>query len=172
LAKVAGRDDRFMTSVTQKAISTARVDLSPEHRQPAGWRVVLSAVAAILASIVADAVVVAIGEAIFPATKGYTHFRFADYAKLTVIGVIIACAAWPIITRVTSAPRWLFLRLAVVVTLVLWLPDLYLLYRGQPTKAVAVLMIMHVAIAVVTYQLLVRGAPPRPVSRERAVGRQ
>ena len=153
-----------MTSVTQKAMSAARVDLLPEHRQPAAWRVVLATVAAILVSIVADAVVVAIGEAIFPATKGYAHFRFADYTKLTVIGVIIAGAAWPITTRVTSAPRWLFFRLAVLVTLVLWLPDLYLLYRGQPTDAVVVLMIMHVVIAVVTYQVLVRVAAVRPAS--------
>ena len=108
--------------------------------------------------------VVAIGEAIFPATKGYAHFQFADYTKLTVIGVIIAGAAWPIITRVTSAPQWLFFRLAVLVTLVLWLPDLYLLYRGQPTDAVAVLMVMHVVIAVATYQMLVRVAAVRPVS--------
>jgi len=33
-----------------------------------------------------------------------------------VIGVIIACAAWPILTRVWCAPRSLFLRLAVLVT--------------------------------------------------------
>jgi len=58
-----------------------------------------------------------------------------------VIGVIIASAAWPIVTRVTSAPRWLFCRLAILVTLVLWLPDLYILYRGQPADAVAVLMV-------------------------------
>jgi hypothetical protein len=148
-----------MTSVTQKAIAMARLDLVPEHRQPAAWRVVLAAVAAIVASVLADAVVVALGELIFPATKGYSHFQFADYTKLTVIGVIIASAAWPIITRVTSAPQWLFARLAIVVTLVLWLPDIYILYRGQPTDAVAVLMVMHVVIAVVAYNLLVRVAP-------------
>ena len=53
-----------------------------------------------------------------------------DYAKLTVVGVIIACVAWPIVTRMSSAPRWLFFRLAILVTLVLWLPDLYILYMG------------------------------------------
>jgi hypothetical protein len=39
------------------------------------------------------------------------HFRFADHPKLTVVGVVIACAAWPIVTRMSSAPRWLFFRL-------------------------------------------------------------
>jgi hypothetical protein len=91
----------------------------------------------------------------FPTTRGYGHFAFSDYAKLTVAGVIIAGLAWPIVTRITSAPRWLFLRLAVIVTVVLWLPDLMILAKGQPARAVAVLMAMHVAIAVITYGLLV-----------------
>ena len=121
--------------------------------------------ASVAGSLIADAILVAIGEAVFPGTKGYVHFRFSDYAKLTVIGVVIACAAWPVVTRVTSAPRWLFSRLAVLVTLFLWLPDLYILYRGQPGDAVAVLMVMHLAIALVTYNLLVRAAPVRPGRR-------
>lgn len=50
-------------------------------------------------------------------------------------------------TRISSAPRWLFFWLAVLVTLLLWLPDLYLLDLGQPGRAVAVLMVMHLAIA-------------------------
>jgi hypothetical protein len=37
----------------------------------------------------------------------------------------------------------LFFRLAVLVTLVLWLPDLYLEDLGQPGRAVAVLMVMR-----------------------------
>jgi hypothetical protein len=56
-------------------------------------------------------------------------------------------------------PRWLFFRLAILVTVVLLLPDVYILYRGQPTDAVAVLIAMHLAIALVTYSLLVRLAP-------------
>ncbi len=68
--------------------------------------------------------------------------------------------------RRASAPTWprrprLFC--AIVVTLVLWLPDLYILYRGQPPPAVAVLMVMHLAIAVVTYNVLVRAAPVGPL---------
>jgi hypothetical protein len=73
--------------------------------------------------------------------------------------VIIASVAWPVTTRITSAPRWMFFRMAILVTLVLWLPDLYILDRGQPAKAVAVLMVMHLAIALVTYNALVRIAP-------------
>jgi len=44
---------------------------------------------------------------------------------------------------------------------VLWLPDVFILMKGQPAKAVAVLFVMHVAIALVTYNALVRLAPVR-----------
>ena len=122
---------------------------------------VLATLVSLVGSLLADAALVAIGTAAFPSTKGYVHFQFSDYAKLTIIGVIIACVAWPIVTRISSAPRWLFFRLAIVVTLVLLLPDVYLLKQGQPAKAVAVLMCMHLAIALVTYNALVRIAPIR-----------
>jgi hypothetical protein len=142
-------------------VSLARLDFSPQHRQPAAVRVVLATIAALAGSLIADAILVAIGKAVFSGISKYPHFRFSDYGKLTVIGVLIACLAWPVVTRMSWAPRWLFLRLAVLVTLVLWLPDLYLLYLGQPARAVGVLMLMHLAIALVTYNLLVRLAPVR-----------
>jgi hypothetical protein len=123
---------------------------------------VVAIVGSLAGSLAADALLVAIGNAVFPATKGYVHFRFADYGKLTILGVVIACLAWPLVTWISSAPRWLFLRLAVLVTLVLWLPDLWILAKGQPFDGVLVLMLMHVAIALVTYNLLVRVAPPPP----------
>jgi hypothetical protein len=66
--------------------SLARIDLAPRHRQPLTGRVLLATAAAIGGSLAADAILVAVGEAVFPGTKGYVHFRFADYAKLTVIG--------------------------------------------------------------------------------------
>ena len=112
--------------------------------------------------LAADAILVVIGVAVFPSTKGYVHFQFSDYSKLTIIGVLIACVAWPIVTRISSAPRWLFFRMAIVVTLVLWPPDLYILHQGQSGRAVAVLMVMHLAIAVVTYNCLVHIAAIRP----------
>ena len=85
----------------------SRIDFSPAHRQPQWWRVGLATVLAIALSLAADAALVAIGTRLFPATKGYVHFQFSDYAKLTVLGVVIACAGWPIVTRISSAPRWL-----------------------------------------------------------------
>ena len=142
-------------------MSLARIDFAPAHRQPSTLRLLLASAVSIAGSLIADAVIVALGEAVWSDTKGYVHFKFADYGKLTVIGVVIACIAWPIVTRVCAAPRWLFLRLAVLVTLVLLLPDVYIWYLGQPGNAVTVLMVMHLAIGVVTYAALVHLAPTR-----------
>jgi hypothetical protein len=150
-----------LDTIIDRSLDLVKVDFAPTHRQPSVARVLLATAVSLVVSLAADATIVVIGEAAVPSTKGYVHFQFSDYSKLTVIGVIIACAAWPIVTRISSAPRWLFFRLAIVVTLALFVPDLYILYQGQPAKAVAVLMVMHLAIALVTYNALVRLAPVR-----------
>jgi hypothetical protein len=149
-----------------KAASLVHVDFAPSHTQPPWARVALATVVSLVGSLLADALAVVAFQAVFPATKGYAHFQFADYAKLTIIGVIIACAGWPVTTRISSQPRWLFLRMAIAVTLVLFAPDFYILYLGQPGNAVAGLFVMHVAIALVTYNALVRLAPVRPLADE------
>jgi hypothetical protein len=148
-----------------RALALCRVDFPPAPRQPSAARVVAVTIVSIAGSLAADAALVAIGTAAFPSTRGYVHFQFHDYARLTVIGVVIACLVWPVVTRISSQPRWLFFRLAILVTLALWLPDLYILVRGQSAEAVAVLMIMHLAIALITYNCLVHLAKLSAMSR-------
>ncbi|MBV8463742.1 MAG: hypothetical protein JO368_10635 [Acidimicrobiales bacterium] len=143
----------------ERLLQLIHFDLAPRHRQPSSVRVAAATLVAISGSLVADAGLVAAATRLFPATKGYHHFAFGDYAPLTVLGVLIAAAGWPIVTRVSSAPRWLYLRAAIVTTVVLFLPDLWLLLKGDEVTAVLVLMAMHVAIAVITYNALVRLAP-------------
>ena len=160
----------------QRVLDLVRLDFAPPHRQPSGGRLVLATIVSIAGSLLADALIVVIAQAVAASTKGYVHFQFGDYAKLTVVGVIIACVAWPITTRITSQPRLMFFIMAIAVTLVLWLPDVYILVKGQPAKAVAFLFLMHLAIALVTYNALVRLAPIRAqrrasAQRARQVGR-
>jgi hypothetical protein len=148
-----------LPSWLDRVLRAVRMDFAPSDRPPSALRVLVALVISVAGSLAADALLVAAGTALFPSTKGYAHFQFHDYARLTIIGVVIACLAWPVVTRISSAPRWLFFRLAILVTLVLWLPDLYILDLGQPARAVAVLMLMHLAIALVTYNCLLHIAP-------------
>jgi hypothetical protein len=145
----------------RRTLALLRLDFTPSYRRPAATRLLLATVLSVGCSLLADAALIAVGTTIFPSTKGYTHFRFEDYAKLTIIGVVIACAAWPVVVRLSSAPRWLFLRAAIAVTVVLLLPDIYILHQGQPPRAVGILMVLHLAIGVITYNLLVHVAPVR-----------
>lgn len=149
------------TTLLERARTAARFDSSPPHRQPrpGPWAAALAV--SVVGSLLADALLVVIGEAVFPSTKGYDHFQFGDYAPLTIFGVVVACIAWLAVTRLTAAPRWVLLRLAVVVTVVLLLPDAAILTQGEPWRAVLFLVFMHLAIAVITYNALVRIAPPR-----------
>lgn len=145
-------------------LELARVDLDVRREPPSWPRWVLALVVANVGSLISDAILVAIGTRIFPSTQGFGHFQPTDYGKLTLIGVTIACVGWPVVTRLSSQPGWLFLRLAVLVTLVLWLPDLWILVHGEPIRGVGVLMTMHLAIAFITYNALVHLAPVRDAS--------
>jgi hypothetical protein len=153
-----------LPSAVDRVLRLFHVDFAPAGRPPSAVSVVAASIVSIAGSLAADAILVTIGQAVFPSTRGYAHFQFPDYSKLTVIGVMIACLAWPVVTRISSAPRWLFLRMAVAVTLVLWLPDVYILALGAPPKAVAFLLLMHLAIALVTYNCLVHIAKTKPLA--------
>lgn len=155
------------STLVQRARHLARIAPAAAS-PPAPTRILAAAAVAVAGSLAAAAALVRGGTALFPSTRGYAHFRPVDYAGLTVVGVLTACVAWPVVARLTPSPRWLFLRLAVVVTALLWLPDLWLIARGQPLRAVGVLMAMHLAIALVTYQALVRVAPAAPPGAARA----
>jgi Family of unknown function (DUF6069) len=150
------------STITDRARSLTRFDLSPRHRPPRS--VVAAAVTALCValSLLADELLVLAGTAVFPSTKGYVHFQFGDYAKLTIIGIVVAGLGWPIVARLTSDSRWVFVRLAIAVTAVLLLPDLYIWIQGQSGRAVLVLVAMHLAIGLITYNVLVRLAPVRP----------
>jgi H+/Cl- antiporter ClcA len=136
------------------------IDFQPQ-RPPMLRTVFIATIAAVIGSLLADAILVKIGQQLFPSVANYQHFQFSDYSKLTVIGVLFACAGWPIVARISSQARKLFRLMAVLVTLVLLLPDAAIWYLGQPALGVFVLVWMHIAIAVVTYYSLVLISPVR-----------
>ncbi|MBW4096099.1 MAG: hypothetical protein HIU81_12420 [Acidobacteria bacterium] len=146
-------------SVLSKAAAYFTIDFPKGQRQPALGRFIVAAIVSVVVSLAACAVIVVIGTAIFPATKGYEHFGFLNYAKLTVPGVLAACLAWPAVTLISSRAVRLFVWLTVAVTVVGLVPDAWILFRGAPAAAVLVLVVMHIALALVTFPALVLIAP-------------
>ncbi len=151
-------------SLTERTLARWHVDMKPSDLQPPGVRLLAVALLAVLCSLGANALIVEVATHLKTAIKGYPHFHFDDYGTLTVVGVLAAGIAWFIVLRVSSTPRWLLLRLAILVTVVLWIPDVYLFTKHEPTAAVITLMIMHAAVAFVTYNLLVHFAAPSRIA--------
>jgi hypothetical protein len=157
--------DQFPKSL-QPLLRAFRIDFKPQSPPPPVLLLVATVVS-LGGSLLADWLLVKLGTHVFPSTRGFDHFQFSDYAKLTIIGVVIACAGWPLVTRVTSQPRRLFLQAAIAITIILLAPDAYIWHNGASGKAVFVLVWMHVAIAVVTYNALVHLAPVGRARRPR-----
>ena len=128
---------------------------------PSGPRVAFVTALAASASVAVNFALVHLATAFDPGLQHYSHFRFSDYGTLTVVGVICAGVAWYVATRNLTAPRPTFFRVAVVSMVVLWIPDVWLLIKHEPTRAVSFLIVMHLAIALITYNLLVFAAPVR-----------
>lgn len=128
-------------------------------RPPSRRSLGVATIVAVAGSLGIDAALAAVATAMFPTLRNYGHFQLGDYGLLTVIGVVLACLSWPLVLRIVDEPRRAYFRLAVTVTVLLWLPDAWLLFRHQPVGAVLVLMAMHLGIAVVTYNAVVHLAP-------------
>ena len=64
---------------------------------PSPLRLLVASLVALGGSLLADWLLVKLGVHVFPSTRGFAHFQFGDYAKLTIIGVVIACAGWPLV---------------------------------------------------------------------------
>lgn len=150
-----------MTTTLLRGPAAFHLDLPMGRAQPRLWRWIIAAVLAIVLSVAACAALAAIGTAAFPSTAGYEHFQFADYTRLTIVGVLGAAIGWPIVTLLTTKAPRLYLWAAIAVTIVSFAPDLWILRGGQPAAGVAVLAVMHVAVAIVTYPAMVLIAPQR-----------
>ncbi len=126
---------------------------------PSGLRVGLITAVAAIGSVFVNAVIVWIAKVANPSLQNYSHFRLWDYGTLSVVGVAGAGVAWYIASRYLATPRVVFFRVAIAVTLVLWAPDVWILVKHEPTRAVLFLALMHLTVALITYNLLVFAAP-------------
>ncbi len=149
-------------SLTQRAFRFTVTGPAPGTAPPAHRRVMTAGLAAAALSLAADVVLVAIGRAAFTVPASFGKFAFGTYALLTVLGVAGATLSWDAVTRLSSRPAWLLTRLAALVTALLLVPDFLLLGTpGNPAGPVVILMLMHLAIAAVTYIALIKIAPVR-----------
>jgi hypothetical protein len=144
-------------ALVRRALNVIHLDLRVLSDLPAAVRIILAGGVAAVGSLIADVILVALGKAAFnPISFG--PFHASAWVPLTILGVAGATVGWGILVHLTSEPRWVVFRAAVLVTLVLLLPDVGLL-PSNPTGPVLTLMAMHIAIAVITTVALLRISP-------------
>ncbi len=126
---------------------------------PSIARVALATTFAASASVLVNFALVHLAISFDPTLTYYAHFRLSDYGTLSVLGVLCAGAAWYLVAHNVTEPRTMFFRVAVVSMLILWIPDVWLYVKHEPTRAVTYLVVMHLAVALITYNSLVFAAP-------------
>ena len=150
------------SSPAQRALRLTATSSSPKAAPPTYRRLAAAGFIAAVISLAADVVLAAAGPAAFTVPVSFSKFSFGSYGLLTVLGIAGATATWWAVTRLSSRPKWLLTRLAAGVTALFLIPDFLLLGTpANPTGPVAVLMLMHLAIAAITYTALITIAPVR-----------
>lgn len=142
-------------SLARPASRLTETGPAPDAAPPAHRRVAAAGLAAAAISLAAGAVLATIGQTAFTVPASFGKLAFGTYAVLTVLAVAGATATWCAVTRLSSRPKWLLTRLAALATALFLIPDFLLLGTpGNPTGPVVIVMLMHLALAVITYTAL------------------
>ena len=144
-----------------RLVSSLGLGIVPRSRQPGAARWILASILAIGLSLLACRGIALAAFGFDPLLAGYGHLQFGDYSRLVILGVAAACVAWRVVAAVSARARFAFLILAILVTVVGFAPDVWILHLGQPPAGVEALVAMHLALALITYPVLVLVSPQR-----------
>jgi hypothetical protein len=113
---------------------------------------------AIAAAVIANLIIRTLGVAIFNVPESFLPLQVGSTVMFTVIGVLGAVITFAIIARVTRNPARVFRIVALVVLILSFIPDFFLLdnpmFPGASVGAIATLMLEHVAAAAISVGLL------------------
>ena len=125
-------------------------------------------VAAAIVAVALDAGIAAIAHAA-GVPHGFNPLHLASYAGLTILGVVLAAAAWAIIRARSATPRLILSRLVPGVVALSLVPDLILGLSKQEAHTtwggVVALMLMHLAVTAVAVPAFVVSMPLRDTAR-------
>lgn len=130
------------------------------NRQVALGRLLWAGPLTIVAATIASVLIQQIAVALLNPDPAFLPLTMAPPIAFTVIGVLGAVIVFGLIGRFAKNPVALFQRVALIVLIVSFIPDIMMLVTGfNPGTTVAnvvVLMIMHVVAWVITVQMLTR----------------
>jgi hypothetical protein len=138
------------------------VDWPKRAHQPRPIEFVMASIVAISGSLIACIVVVTLTSRWFPLALKNSHMQFADYYVPIIVTVAIGCAAWPVVTWISSRGRRLFLCVGIAVVVLIVALDVWIFDANRPVATAAIMVAMHLGVALVTYLSLVFLAPQWP----------
>ena len=125
-------------------------------------RIVLATAIALVLSVSADLGIEAFARQAFAVSPDFEPFQ-GTVAPYTAAGVVLAGLAFAVLRQFARDAARVYVRVAVVVLVLSWIPDVALLLINEPgatVPAVASLMVMHTVAAAIVVTLLVRIAAP------------
>jgi hypothetical protein len=148
------------------AVATPR----PSQTRAIAWgRYALVALATVIAAVVANLLVYAIGNLVVGYDPQFVVLATTGGTILfTVVPAIVAVLLYAALLRFASDPVRLFTRIAAVVLVISVIPDFTYIpsVPGASPSQTAVLIIMHIVAALVIVSMLARFTPD--VTRDRA----
>ena len=113
---------------------------------------------AVLASVIANVLVSITAVALLCISPEFDPLHVGPVIGFTVVGVLGAVLVFALVARFSRRPVRLFRRIALVVLLLSFMPDLSLLnaspYAGTTVQSVIALMLMHVVAWLISVSLL------------------
>ena len=146
--------------------SSSSTSSAPVASPAVSWgRFALIGVATVIAAVLANFLVYALGSVIVGYDPGFVVLATTGGTILfTVVPAIVAVLLYAVLLRFSGNPSRVFTNIAVVVLAVSLIPDLTYIpsVPGATSGQTAVLMVMHVVAAVVIVSMLTRLTPSRP----------
>jgi hypothetical protein len=148
--------------VTRHDVGGVKMSAEVSVEQVDSGRLWLAGLVAVVLAVVGNVIVGTLAQALFEIPPQFAPFELPRYVLFTVIGVIGATVVFAVLARMSQRPIPIFQRVAVVVLLLSFIPDLAMLFTdavpGATVPGVVTLMVMHVVAAVVAIIVLPRMA--------------
>ena len=112
---------------------------------------------AVIASVAANVLLTMAAVRLFGLSSEFPPLAAGAIAMFTAVGVVGAVVVFALVARFSSRPITLFRRIALAVLLLSLLPDVAMLFSGEPgatPAAVVWLMMTHVVAAAISVALL------------------
>jgi hypothetical protein len=121
-------------------------------------RIVLATAIALIVAVPLELAIEAFARQTFAVSTDFPPFQ-GSVGPYTAAGIVLAGVVYAVLRRVVHDADRVYVRIAIVVLVLSWIPDVALLFINEPgatVLAVASLMVMHAVAAAIVVTSLVK----------------